>query len=334
MKRIIVIPFSQVFNNNELFNIQSRYNNDNRLSASIKLYNILTSRNFEVMTHDMVDKRSICKNDILLSYNHHPNEFRSLVHRIDKSSRILIAQEPNSKINFYQSTLSSYAKVLTWNESVLHYSNVSSITAFPITREHIDWVPVNQRKFLINISMNKQTSNNGELYSERVKAITLAEQMFQTDFDLFGIGWNKPSTFLEKLGLKKYPHFSSYRGSIKEKSGTLRYYMFSLCFENNRLMNGNISEKIFDCFQCGVIPLYWGAPDICKHIPKDLFIWREDFPSTEAMLSHLRSISVDQMESKLQKIREFLDSDRMSKFWDTTYVDTIISSINSLSETS
>jgi alpha(1,3/1,4) fucosyltransferase len=330
MKQIIVAPYSKVFERNEMFRPDSVYNNENRLKAGIMLKHELENSGFTVNTYDLFPASSIEKNDVYLSYNHHPGIFKQVARRISWENRILIAQEPLEKSNFIKSTIKSYGKVLTWNENILGENNVHRIKTYPITKFNVDWIPLDKRRFLTNISMNKKSAYKGELYSERINTIRLAEKLFPGEFDHWGIGWNPPKTFLEKIGLKKYIYIDSYRGALKEKYDTLRQYKFSVCYENTKDLPGNLSEKIFDCFQCGVIPLYWGAPDVLKYIPVETFIWRENFHSNEEMLLFIRSMPNDAVSSMIDTIRKFITSENMDEFWDTTYIDRIIQTIRSI----
>ena len=54
-------------------------------------------------------------------------------------------------------------------------------------------------------------------------------------------------------------------------SFTLSKYKFSICFENS-ITAGYISEKIFDCFYAGTIPIYYGDPNVKESIDPDSFI--------------------------------------------------------------
>lgn len=55
--------------------------------------------------------------------------------------------------------------------------------------------------------------------------------------------------------------------SVEDKLGTLRHFRFALCFENC-VFPGYVTEKVFDCFLSGCVPIYLGAPDITDFIPK------------------------------------------------------------------
>lgn len=76
-----------------------------------------------------------------------------------------------------------------------------------------------------------------------------------------------------------------YRGSCENKLEVMSRYNFALCYENMP-MDGYVTEKIFDCFYSGCIPVYWGGSDISAFIPKNCFISRNEF-YTERSLNDL-----------------------------------------------
>ena len=326
--KIIVIPFSPKFLNNLIFDLN--YGTEGRAIPYFNLYNKLTELGYEVGTYDKFKKRDISSSDILLAFNHQPVISYQIGQWFNFEKKILVAQEPLNKNNFRIKTFREYCKVLTWNANIIVSDKITRINAYPIVKTKMEWLPLENRKLITNISINKKSNAKGELYSERIKAIELSEKIFETDFEFYGIGWNKATSILEKLKLKKYRHFKSYKSDTTNKFETLRNFKFSLCFENTKLMKGNISEKIFDCFQCGVIPLYWGAPDIANFIPKETFIWREDFETTEDMLLFVKKMSADEINSKIHSIDTFLRSEKMDLFWEDAYVNKIVKTIESI----
>lgn len=61
---------------------------------------------------------------------------------------------------------------------------------------------------------------------------------------------------------KKVDFFGSGAGNYTpEKIETLRDYMFSIVVENNKT-DYYFTEKIFDCFATGNVPIFWGCPKI------------------------------------------------------------------------
>ncbi len=329
MRNIVVWPFSFHFAKNEMFNINSQYNNENRLSAYVLLYNRLREKGFRVATYDMFDFDEIGKDDIYLSFDHSQDIFKAIAKKIEFSHRILIVKEPLNEDNFLESNREKYAKILTWNDSMVDGKQIEKIAPCPITRVDLEWVPLEKRKFLTGVFSNKASNCLGELYSQRPKTFRVAERLFQDRFEFYGIGWNKPKTLLQKLKIKPYQSFVSYEGAVKDKYAVLKEFIFTLCYEN-RSMLGHISEQIFDCFQCGVIPLYWGAPNVLDYIPQETFIWREDFKSNEEMLLYIKNMTRAEITEKIENIRNFLNSDAMNLFWEETYVSRIIDAIGSI----
>lgn len=77
--------------------------------------------------------------------------------------------------------------------------------------------------------------------------------------------------------------FENAMGTVESKAITLAKYKFCICYENMRDVKGYITEKIFDCFMAGCVPIYWGASNITDYIPADCFIDRRTFTSMEEL---------------------------------------------------
>ncbi len=323
IKKAVLIPFSVEFENNEIFNIDSKYNHDNRLSPYIKLQKILNENGVSIVTHDCFNIEDVDNSTILISMDHKPQILKRYLKKIPFKNRILIAHEPFAKNNFSLSNKKIYGRILTWNEDIIDNKQILRIPCYPITKVNVSWINVVERKFLTNISINKRSSFPNEIYSERIKTIKIAEELFGEDFDHYGVGWNPPKNIWQKLGIKPYLYLKSYRGRVENKYETLRNYKFSICYENTNNQRGRVTEKIFDCFQSGVIPLYWGGVDVTNYIPKDTFIWREDFASNEDMLRFIKEMSLSDIQFKIDKIKEFLESEKMNWFWEDNYIEMI-----------
>lgn len=328
MLRVIVIPFSEVFEKNALFKLESKFNHDSRCVPFNYLYQKLTNIGFEVNTYDLFEK--YYKTDIFLFLNNRRDLYRNFS-KYNNNNFILVAQEPLDKNNFQNNNFSKFAKIITWRSDLLKKNNnFIKNTAYPIVKVNIDWLPLKEKKILANISINKKSRIKGELYSERAKTIEIAEKIFGSQFELYGIGWDKPTRLIDKIINYKPP--VSYKGSLKEKYPKLREFKFALCYENNRLLPGNVSEKIFDCFQCGVIPLYWGAPDILDFIAEETFIRRERFRTNEEMLLYIKNMSDEEIELKLEAIKTFLNSKSIEPFWYQNHIQVIIDTILNISQ--
>jgi hypothetical protein len=108
------------------------------------------------------------------------------------------------------------------------------------------------------------------------------------------------------------------------KSTILKQYKFSICYENARDIPGYITEKIFDCFFSGCVPVYWGAPNITDYIPEGTFIDRRKFHSYPALFEYLNSMSPAEYREYLQSIESFIHGPDIYPFSAENFADTIL----------
>lgn len=199
------------------------------------------------------------------------------------------------------------------------------------------------RRFLVMINHNKLPAiRRNELYTERMRAV---EFFARTDeIHLYGKGWDGPSY---QMGIGWVPgrlqHLLRavqggwerfrpspllraarrvYRGAVPSKLETLSRYTFSLCFENV-VLNGWVTEKIFDCFAAGNIPVYWGAADIDRYVPPECFIDMRRFKSYAELRSFLRSLSATEIEAYRDRGRAYLASSAFRPFRKEAFVELV-----------
>lgn len=180
------------------------------------------------------------------------------------------------------------------------------------------WSHANRKNSIVVINGNHNPGFRlGEQYSTRIEA--MAELAATGLIDLFGFGWKKWWS-LKSLWLPYWRHrkklMSIYKGSCRSKLETLSQYRFCLCFEN-MAMDGYITEKIIDCFYAGTIPLYLGAPDVDKYIPKECYIDCRDFKSWSEMLAKIRSMPASEIEAKREAGRSYLRSPEGRRFFNS-----------------
>ena len=152
-----------------------------------------------------------------------------------------------------------------------------------------------------------------EIYKDRVNAIAHFSNL--PGFELYGKGWDQRIP-----GFPKSYHLAAkkiYKGVIapSEKLAVLNRFKFALCFENC-VFPGYVTEKIFDCFLAGCIPIYFGAPDIRKFVPQDAFIDFTEFADFTSLEAYITSLP----ESKARKIldagKSFLNSPQFENHLD------------------
>ena len=74
-----------------------------------------------------------------------------------------------------------------------------------------------------------------------------------------------------------------------EKIPMMQKYAMYFAFENQRV-DDYITEKLWDTFQAGVLPVYFGAPNIKEHVPEHSIVHVDDFESHEELAQHLQEI--------------------------------------------
>ena len=246
-----------------------------------------------------------------------------------------------NKLNADPEYLKSFRLVFTWNDAALKRSTGIKVMlpnriVAPVMRSFHE-----RSIFSCLISENKMPPSfmENDLYSKRLEVIRWYERNAPSSFELYGRGWKKPSpayTRREKVKrridrlrsqLFGYKPFPSWRGAVEFKSSVLSNSRFSYCFENVKNLPNYITEKIFDCFLNGCVPIYWGADNILEYIPGNCFIDRRAFKDTQAVHQHLLGISAEQYAQFQLNIADFLRSEKAKLFSNENFATTIADSI-------
>jgi alpha(1,3/1,4) fucosyltransferase len=154
-----------------------------------------------------------------------------------------------------------------------------------------------QKKFCAVINSNKKSSQPGELYNERRKAISFFTKT--GDLDLFGMGWQG---------------FESWRGEIgSDKWEILKNYKFTICYENSA-PRGYVTERLLDAFACGCVPVYLGPTNTNDYVPKECFIDLRNFRSYPDLYQYMKNMDQNTYESYRTAARKFLESPLVQQF--------------------
>lgn len=254
---------------------------------------------------------------------------------------VLLSLEPPPVLpaNYSEAGTRKYARVLTWHDTLVDGARFLKIRfPNPLREPPVDGFAERPRLVCI-IAGNKSVlqRDTRELYSERVRAIRWFEKNAPADFDLHGMDWDLPAAWPGLAGkllmrlwrvvapvLRLRP-FPSYRGRLDNKSEALMRTRFSICYENVRDLPGYITEKIFDCFLSGCVPVYWGAANIDASVPADCFIDRRRFSDTAEVYRHLKSMGEEEYRGYQQRIAAFMGSDAARLFGTEAFARTIAS---------
>lgn len=223
--------------------------------------------------------------------------------------------------NYKTSNHYSFNLVFTWCDELvdnIKYFKFLIPQPFEQMRENV--IPFEEKKLATMIISKKRSNVKGELYSTREKIINYFEDNALDSFDLYGAGWDqdvyvgllKPlDKILKKIGIKPrlfQRSYKCYKGKVDSKIDTMAQYRFAFAIENFGNSNGYITEKIFDCFFAGTVPIYLGAPDITKYLPDECFIDTRKFESVYTLVEYLSGMSEDQYRKYIDNARIFLKS--------------------------
>jgi hypothetical protein len=205
-----------------------------------------------------------------------------------------------------------FRRIYTWCDDLVDNQRYFKFR-FPSLRPMIDnTVPFEKRRLCTLIASSRCSDHPDELYSEERKVAEFFAEKAADSFDLFGWGW-RPT--IDR----------NYRGVVSRRVDYLRRYRFSFCYETVRGWTGFVSRKIFDSFEAGCVPIYWGAPNIALSIPADCFIARENFGSNAELYTFLRDMSANAYEGYLARIRAFLSSETALQYSAGHFVRTFVS---------
>ena len=271
----------------------------NLLRPWVQLYQLCQSTGIELYTLDQIDPSEL---DLVI-YMDRP----TVEPDIGTAKKVLIIYEPETILpqNWDPSYHDQFSKVLTWNDRLLWGSNYEKHNFTVDWRDRltcdINEAAFLQRKKICMIQSAKNSKHPNSLYPKRIEAILWFQQNAMFEFSLYGQGWDKHTFFCAK-------------GAVDNKLQTMSAYLFALTFENCDNAVGYISEKILDAFMAGVVPIYWGAPNIDEHIPRSCYIDMTGFGSWEELYQYITNMDYERYRSYLDAIDDFIRSEKAIPF--------------------
>jgi len=233
-----------------------------------------------------------------------------------RSKKILVIWEPPTVMphQYNPLFLALFDRVITWDDRLAQKNGYIKFN-YPVNRGVLLDIPgFHGRKLVCTIIGNKTSSHPDELYSARREIVSFYEKNLQLPFDLYGVGW-------EKSGLKRYC------GSPPDKIAVLKEYRFAFSYENYRNDRGYITEKIFDCFYAGTVPIYLGASNITNYIPEGCFIDARKFSSHQELHRYLETMDEKTWLTFRKCAEEFCRSSKGDLFREKQLVDAYLKAI-------
>jgi hypothetical protein len=315
--------YYEIYNNNRMFYDPNASIGDDLLYPFVYLREYLVSNGHKINTIDMDNIKNFDA-VVFLDFPTFKNTyFRQLVDNNFKNLYLLIFEsEVIRPDNWDVKNHQYFKKVFTWNDDLVtenKYIKYYLPNKIPINLD----IDISKKiKLCTMVAGHKFNSHSLELYTERVKAIHWFEKNHPEDFDLYGIGWDKycfkdpfsSFNYVKVLAKLLRPRYPSYKGMIKSKREVLQKYKFAICYENAHDIPGYITEKIFDCFFSGCVPVYWGAPNVTEYIPADTFIDKKKFKTYGELYSYLKNMPDSEYLDYLGAIMDFVKGDMIYPF--------------------
>ncbi|MFW2555404.1 glycosyltransferase family 10 domain-containing protein [Aliarcobacter butzleri] len=317
---------------NKVFDINDMIvNRDNYAYSYFKLKKMFLENGMNLSTYDI----NPIKESKIVIYNDMPKVLPNN-EDIKKSYLLLFESKLIKPENWDLEKHKYFNKIFTWDDRIIDNKKYFKINFAHLFPESINKDLSKKEKLCTLIAGNKKVNHQLELYSKRVEAIRWFEDNYPKDFDFYGMGWNEYTSsnkyirfLFRKLKLSKLfkPNFPSYKGKVDSKKEVLEKYKFAICYENAKDINGYITEKIFDCFFSGCIPIYWGANNISEHIPKECFVDKREFDSYEKLYEFITNMAEEEYLKYLDAIENYLNSSQANEFRAEFFANTIVETI-------
>ena len=353
--KVFIDPFTHHFQNDVLFDLNfDRLGGDDILAPWVYLRDWFQARGVEVHTADrLLRGEGLGAKNIYISFGIQEH-YRLLAKRADVTLSAYFAFEgPIVEPRLYR----GLPRLQPYFKRVFGFTDSESLKPFipgevklrqfhlptPFDKIHEDIWHQEDRGFMVMITTNRLPRlYYNELYTERRRAIDFFART--GDIDLYGKGWEGPSL---RVGKTRVPYTFKlihnkltiqwqrfrpdplleacrrvYLGPTWSKRETLGRYNFALCFDN-QVLNGWITEKIFDCFFAGAVPVYLGAPDIETYIPKECFVDVRDFANYEELRRYLKSLGEKEIRKYKEAGRKFIESPKFQPFTKAAFTDLV-----------
>ena len=317
MSTFAIIPWSDSFAQDRMFDVDSEVNRDYLIEPYLEMKLEFERLGHEIHTIDYYVNYDYV--DYFLFFTLDWDIYKKLVSLKRDDSLVYCTAEPPSVYRYnspagYRILKHIFPYILTWNDDWVDNKSIFKRNLPYYFIDQTDGnLPFEEKKLITFISGDKCSGYPGELYSERRKAINYFETNHPDQFDFFGAGWDENV-------------HKCYKGKCESKAEVFHKYRFAICFENIEGLNGYITEKILDCLESGIVPIYAGAPNIEEIIPKECFINYRRFDSFSELYEYISSIDKATFDSYLHEAKSFI-STAADCFSGSCYAHFIIDSI-------
>ncbi len=313
---------------------------------------------FEPFTSDQVRRRGLDPADMpLISYDLPPDS-RWLLARGARPSILLSMEPPVIAWWLYfnlrrVSALFPHTFLFAGARSRAASNTRFHPLCFPVERREVPGPDVAwaDRRLLVTVSSNKAIPRSLARWRDRPREVSLKREVAallyqpiardqyheryratvyfagQPSFDLYGEGWEQRHAAIPDRVYRAA--LRSFRGKVGDKLALLGRYRFSLVFENSRF-EGYLSEKLFDCFFGRCVPVYYGAPDVARYVPREAFVDGRRFRSYRELEGFLADVTEAEGRRYLEAGQAFLASAAFDRFTRERFAQEMVGALASM----
>jgi hypothetical protein len=366
--KVSIIPNSELLLNNRLFHRdlpkQTQWKgNTHWMDSNIEWFNQSINHNIYLFTYDLLPPE---KADLILFMDlpEDRSQIQEIKQKAPNSKILLLLQEsPIKPYWFNDSNHTDFDLILTYNPNLLKSEKYSRFF-LPISHPPIKLAPINydERKLCVLLNSNYYTGiksfrtplayfknilhykhlgwdlnlsdilkyQRRLLYSKRRDFVKATKHSPSFQIDVYGKGWEGRNSgwfyrFFPDTKLVSNPKiFEGEKLSLFEK------YRYVFAFENYQGNDGYISEKIFDAFYAGAVPIYMGDNNISDHIPKECFIDAREFKTYKALIKHITNQDKETWLKKREAIDNYIYSEEIKVFQPKHYAQTLINTMRQI----
>jgi len=332
----VCLVISKYLQNNVIFDKKNKLNRDDIFDKYINLKLEFKKFGYDLSTNDI---NKVSESEVVLYFDMP----KKLPAENCKSYLILVESSLIRPDNYCKESHMFFNKIFTWDDHLVDNKKYFKLNFAHLFPSSIKKDLSKKEKLCILISGNKSSprKDGRELYSKRKEAIRWFEKNHLDNFDLYGVGWDRYKFSGPKIirGFNRLPFlgkayarfanktYTSYKGIIGNKITVMEKYKFSICYENAKDISGYITEKIFDSFFAGCVPVYWGADNVTDYIPKKCFIDKRDFSTYEELYDYIQNMRDCDYLEYLENIENYLRSNDSFSFTGVGFSQSLVGQI-------
>jgi len=313
------------------------------LKSFFNVYQELTREKVEIKILDKIDNLNEVDLFIFCNLDLKNKYVKKAFETIAPKYLLLLETEIHIPDMWDSDVYSKFDKIFTWHDNLIDNKKFFKINSPgfepPIAPFRIHKDIKKKDKLCILMGSNKNSNHKLSIYHKRIEAVRWFEKNYPDKLDFYGYDWNiyifrglvgirilNRFKILQKLFA---PKFLNYKGEHNgSKTPLYEKYKFSLCFENTIDAPGNITEKIFDCFFAGCVPIYLGGNNnIEKYIPSDCFVDFKNFKNYEDLYGFMINTSDTELLKYINNIENFLNSSKYFIFTNEHYKQVLLREI-------